>query len=806
LPLDPNYPKARLQFMLEDAQAPVILTQQNLMSRLPEVPAHVVCLDTDWEIIARQNEDPPINVAEPDNLAYVIYTSGSTGRPKGTAIPHRAVNRLVFNTNYVQLEATDCIAQISNVSFDAATFELWGSLLHGAKLVLINKDIALSPHEFVAQLRAHQVTTLFVTTALFNLLSREVPTAFSTLKTVMFGGEACDPNCVREVLRNGAPERLLHVYGPTESTTFATWHLIQHVPEDATTVPIGRPLSNTTVYLLDRHLNPVPVGVPGEIFLGGDGLARGYWKRPELTAEKFVQFPVPRSQFPEAFTAKREARTVNSLRLYRTGDLARYLPDGSVEFIGRKDQQIKLRGFRIELSEIEAALLQHPTIQDCVMVVTEREDREKRLIAYFVAASRTAPTAAELREFLQQRLPDYMLPAIFFRLDEMPLNPNGKVDRHKLPKPEIARDIGEKESALAKDELEVRLIWIWEKVLGVKPINTRENFFDLGGHSLIAVRLFSEIEKAFGQRLPLATLFQFPTIEQLAEVIRQKGWQSSWQSLVALRPQGTKPPFFCVHAVGGNVLEYSDLARYFDADQPFYGLQAVGLDGRQVPLTSIEKMAAHYIYEMRHIQPRGPYYLGGRSFGGAVAFEMARQLREQGEEIGLLAMLDTYPLGWMKLLSSTEAQQYEKQFLRLRIKRHFRNLRQLSLAGKLNYVLSKVQYKKRKYKNFWWQLRNQAGINQPDSLHRTLRDIEELNYLAAKKYTPHVYQGKVTFFCAAEEVSLDENVFGWQQLAADGVDIVRVPGDHQTMIKEPHVQSLAKNLMAHLKRAMKQEN
>ena len=255
---------------------------------MPATAAKIVALDANWGIISRHTEGNPENVTQPDNLAYVIYTSGSTGQPKGTAIPHRAVNRLVFKTNYVQLETTDCIAQVSNISFDAATFELWGALLHGARLVLINKDIALAPKNFAEQIRAHHVTTMFLTTALFNLLSREAPTAFSTLKTLMIGGEACDPQCVRAVLKNGPPQRLLNVYGPTESTTFATWHLIKDVPENATTISIGRPISNTTIYILDRDLNPVPIGVQGEIYIGGAGLAREYLQQPELTAEKFI--------------------------------------------------------------------------------------------------------------------------------------------------------------------------------------------------------------------------------------------------------------------------------------------------------------------------------------------------------------------------------------------------------------------------------------------------------------------------------------------------------------------------------------
>ncbi len=805
LPLDQSYPPARLAFMLEDAQTPIILTQQKLLANLPATAAKVVALDTNWEIISRHKEDNPNNVTQPDNLAYVIYTSGSTGQPKGTAIPHRAVNRLVFKTNYVQLEATDCIAQVSNISFDAATFELWGALLHGVRLVLINKDIALSPGNFAEQIRTHQVTTMFLTTALFNLLSREAPTAFSTLKTLMFGGEACDPNCVRDVLRKGPPQRLLHVYGPTESTTFASWHLIETVPEGATTISIGRPISNTTIYILDHDLNPVPIGVHGEIYIGGAGLAREYLHQPELTEEKFIvssfEFRVSR---PGANNNDLQPETQNPKpdhRLYRTGDIARYLPDGSIEFIGRKDQQIKLRGFRIELGEIETALLAHPAIQDAVVVMTEGTENNKRLLAWYVATEDAAVSVSELRDFLKQRLPDYMLPAIFFSLSEMPLTPNGKVDRHRLPAPEAAHVEQKREVGAPRDELELRLTWIWEKVLGVAVIGVNDNFFDLGGHSLIAVRLFTEIEKVCGKRLPLATLFQSPTIAQLADKLRQQGWQPAWNSLVALRPSGARPPFFCVHAVGGNVLEYQALARYLAPEQPFYGLQSIGLDGRQTPLISIAAMAAHYIKEMRQLQPAGPYYLGGRSFGGAVAFEMARQLQSQGEPVALLAMLDTYPLGWLKLLEPALAANYKRAFQRQAIKRHLANLRTLSLKGKVNYFLVKANYKKRKYLHLIWKFRQRFQAGTVRSLAEKLRDIEELNYLASKNYTPQIYQGQVTFFCAGEEISAAESQLGWKLLSAGNVEVVDIPGDHQSMIKEPHVIALANKLQAALNTA-----
>ncbi len=803
LPLDPGYPKSRLAFMLDDAQTPVILTQHKLRAGLPENAAHIICLDADAATIAAHSEVDPDNITHAENLAYAIYTSGSTGQPKGTVIEHRAVSRLVHNTNYLQLNAQDCIAQISNISFDAATFELWGALLHGAKLALINKEIALSPKEFVAQLRAKKITTMFVTTALFNLLSREVPTAFSTLKTVMFGGEACDPDCVREVLKNGAPQRLLHVYGPTESTTFATWHLVTEVSENATTIPIGRPISNTTIHILDRNFQPVPVGIPGEIFIGGDGLARGYLNRPALTEEKFLAIADCGLQIADSISANPQS-AIPHQQLYRTGDIARFLPDGSIEFIGRKDSQIKLRGFRIELGEIESAVLAHPAIKDCVIVVAANSDADKRLLAYFVAAQHLMPTPQELRAFLQQQLPDFMIPAQFIALPEMPLNQNGKVDRKKLPQPENLLAATVTEFVAPSDELETQLTQIWAEKLSVQRVSINDNFFALGGHSLIAVRVFSALEKSLGIRLPLATLFKAPTIKQLATAIRELGWESSWHSIVPLQAQGTRPPFFCVHAVGGNVLEYQDLAHYINNDQPFYALQSLGLDGKQTPLTNIEEMAAHYIQEIRLLQPNGPYYLGGRSFGGTVAFEMAQQLHAQGETIAVLAMLDTYPLGWQQLLSQEEAERMKKEFLRLRIKRHLSNLRQLSLSGKIDYVLTKADYKKRKYKNWLWRAQQKFGGAEATSLQHALRNIEELNYLAAKKYTPQRYPGQVTFFCANEEISLDENLTGWQILAAGGLEVVTVPGDHQTMIKEPHVQQLAAQLDECLQRAQTQ--
>ncbi|MBU7585509.1 MAG: amino acid adenylation domain-containing protein [Nostoc sp. TH1S01] len=389
VPLDTEYPKERLAFIIEDTQLSLLLTTQKLADVLPQHQARVVCFDTDAEAIAQESKQNPTTKVTPDNIAYVIYTSGSTGKPKGVAVHHRAVNRLVINTNYINIEPTDVIAQASNYAFDAATFEIWGALLNGARLVGVSKELALSPREFTSFLRSQGITVLFLTTALFNQIAQEVPYAFGSLKHLLFGGEAVDVKWVKEVLKNGAPQRLLHVYGPTENTTFSSWHLVENVSEDATTIPIGRPIANTQIYLLDPQLQPVGVGVPGEIYIGGDGLAKEYLNQPKLTVQKFI---------PSHF---------DNSKLYKTGDKARYLSDGNIEFLGRIDYQVKIRGFRIELGEIETVLNQHPLLQESVVVVREDTPGDKRLVAYLVPVLHRQTLPGEVVQWQSEYVSDW---------------------------------------------------------------------------------------------------------------------------------------------------------------------------------------------------------------------------------------------------------------------------------------------------------------------------------------------------------------------------------------------------------------
>ncbi|MEH2127083.1 non-ribosomal peptide synthase/polyketide synthase [Nostoc sp.] len=509
VPLDPEYPQERLNFMLENAQVSLLLTQEKLVESLVQHQVRLVSLDSNWQSISLANQDNLNSTVSPENLCYVIYTSGSTGTPKGVAVTHQAVNRLVFNTNYVQLSPSDRVAQAANIAFDAATFEIWGALLHGAKLVIINKSVLLTPKEFAANMRFHEVSVLFLTTALFNQLANFVPQAFSSLRYLLFGGEAVDPRWVQEVLEKGAPQQLLHVYGPTENTTFSSWYLVKDLPTTATTIPIGRPISNTQIYIFDQNLQPVPVGVPGELYIGGVGLAQGYFNARELTQEKFI---------PNPFGGRRgagEQRSKGGERLYKTGDLARYLPDGNIEYLVRIDNQVKIRGFRIELGEIEVVLSQHEDVQVCCVIAREDNPGDKRLVAYIVPQSQMTPKISVLRSFLKEKLSEYMIPSAFVILESLPLTPNGKIDRRALPAPETSSELSEKYVA-PRSPIEEILSLIWTQVLKVELVGRHDNFFELGGHSLLATQLISRIRTNFQVEIPLRSLFAAPTIAQLA--------------------------------------------------------------------------------------------------------------------------------------------------------------------------------------------------------------------------------------------------------------------------------------------------
>jgi len=477
----------------------------------------VLCLDTDWPEFAQEPETAPRHAATPESLAYVIYTSGSTGRPKGVAVPQRAITRLVFNTNYVTLGPDDRIAQASNASFDAATFEVWGALLHGGQLVGVPKEVALSPRDFADLIREQGLTVMFLTTALFNHLAASVPNIFQPLRTLMFGGEAADPRRVRQVLATGAPARLLNVYGPTETTTFATWYDTRRLRPEAVNVPIGRPIGNTTCYVLDRYRQPVPIGVHGELYIGGDGVAHGYLNRPELTAEKFL---ISDFRLQIANLEPQSAIGNPKSKIYKTGDRVRLLPSGDIEFLGRFDHQVKIRGFRIELGEIEVVLGQHPAVREVLVMVQETAD-EKRVVAYLVPHAGQAPTLAELRAYLSERLPEYMLPSAFVLLERFPLNPNGKVDRKALPAPEQSPMASGKPFLAPRTPVERFLADLWKDVLRLERVGVYDSFFEVGGDSIKAAVLTNRVQEALQVTAHVRSIFMAPTIAELATYLTE---------------------------------------------------------------------------------------------------------------------------------------------------------------------------------------------------------------------------------------------------------------------------------------------
>jgi amino acid adenylation domain-containing protein len=508
LQLDVDYPADRLSFMMADSGAKVLVTQSHLQPAMAEHQAHLVIVDRDRDLISRFSTGNLPTVTTPDNLALVIYTSGSTGIPKGIGITLRGILRLVRNTNYMTFSSSDVIAQASNVSFDAATFEIWGALLHGARLQGVPREVLLTPHTLEAALKTQEVSVLFLTTALFNQIVRHDPGTFTKVTQLLFGGEQVDVECVQDLIRSDVrPERLLHFYGPSEATTYATWHEITEIDDDAETVPIGRGVTNTDIHVLDPGQQLVPATVKGELYIGGDGLARGYINRPELTAEKFV---------PHPFSA------IPGERLYRTGDVVRWNENGEVEFVGRVDHQVKIRGFRIEIGEVEAALLANERVREVVVIVREDVPGEKRLVAYVACDPET--TVHELRSYLRERKPDFMVPSFFVLLDHLPLNANGKVDRTALPEPTAKDAVGSEVYVAPRTPAEEKLAGIWTRVLGIEQIGVNDNFFDLGGHSLLATQLISRIREDFDLEMPLVHLFENPTVASLAVIVDSILW------------------------------------------------------------------------------------------------------------------------------------------------------------------------------------------------------------------------------------------------------------------------------------------
>jgi amino acid adenylation domain-containing protein len=757
VPMDPGYPKERLAHILEDSAAAVVITEKSLTGALPAAAAHRIFLE---EATAEAPLPPPQRVSS-DSLAYVIYTSGSTGRPKGVLVTHGSLTNLLLSMRVRPgMDSDDVLLAVTTLSFDIAGLELYLPLVVGGRLVVAGRETTSDGDSLANELERCRATVMQATPATWRMLLESGWQGRPGLK-VLCGGEAMSPQLARRL--SEVSGSVWNLYGPTETTIWSSCERVEGTANEL--VSIGRPIANTRLYVLDGKMEPVPVGVLGELCIGGSGVARGYRNLPELTAQKFQSDPFEPGG-----------------RLYRTGDLARSLPDGRIVLSGRLDDQVKIRGFRIELGEIETVLARHPAIRECVAVARPDESGEKRLVAYVVARDQM-PTAAELRAFVKEALPEYMAPALFVPLSRLPLTPNGKLDRRALPEPGTERPELEKPFVVPRDVLELELARIWRELFQLDSVGVRDDFFELGGHSLSAGRLFAKIQKSFGKNLPPTALLGAPTIAQLAVLLRGEQEIPRWSSLVPIQTGGSRPPLFCMHAGGGTVLYYHDLARELGPDQPVYGLQARGLYGGMPPHAEVEEMAAHYIREIRTVQPQGPYSLAGFCFGGVLAFAMAQQLRREGAEVALLASFDggsprfDYAL---RTGSDSGGDATEKTGnARSWLTHHRRRLGDLALREKIWYLAKRGRNRFHIWRS-WLRAVVHLGIGDlfrllgrplPESVRHTY--FRASGVRASMRYAPAPYPGRMFLF--ERTGAFRDRHMGWDGLVTGGLEIHEIP-------------------------------
>jgi len=777
LPLDPAYPSDRLAYMIEDSRIKVLLTQQQLVAKLPKHSAQVICLDAIGDELAKESDQNLDSGVKFDNLAYVIYTSGSTGRPKGVLIEHRGVGNLAWaQIDGFAVKPDSRLLQFASLSFDASVSEVFVALCCGATLIVAPPGVVLAGPPLVSLLTEQRVSVVTLPPSVVAVLPEE--DRLPMLKTLVVAGEACSADLVA---RWGQDRRFVNAYGPTECTVCAT----QGPCLDGTRAPsIGRPILNTQIYILDPQKQPVPIGVAGEIYIGSVGIARGYLNRPELTAERFV--PNPFSTEPGA-------------RLYRTGDLARWLPNGEIEYLGRIDHQVKVRGFRIELGEIETQLDQHPGVRTSVVLARKDGLRGDSLIAYFIPEEGQNPEPETLRTHLKEKLPEYMVPSHFLRMDKFPLTPNGKIDRKALPAPGSAAGERARQIVPPRTDAERDLTALWEDVLKVKPIGVTENFFELGGHSLSAAILMGKIKVQLGHALPLGTLFQTPTVEKLAALLQTQLEAGTESCIVPLHDAGSNPPLFLIAGVGGHVFTFHKFARLLGEDQPTYGVKAVGIDGKLEPPDRVPDIAAHYVKEILVLRPEGPYLLGGYSVGGLVAFETACQLRAQRKEVPLVVIFDANAPGYPKKLP-----------LGKRLLTHWNNFARANFEDKKKYLRARYgSVKARVMMKLGLNILNAPEIKDVEGFAQdTIKKVWAALDKAGKTYWPgQKFDGRIALFSAEQHEEWAATVYddpckGWSDWTTGKVETYTMPGSHLEMFQTQAINQVAESLRGAIRQTL----
>jgi amino acid adenylation domain-containing protein len=782
VPLDPAHPAERIHYVLQDANLQILLTQRSIMQSLPLGDCKPICLDADWTVLRDIDSSRVETAVAADNLAYVIYTSGSTGKPKGVEIEHRNVVNLLRSMQQTPgLNSNDTLLAVATLSFDMSVPDMFLPLLVGARLVLASREAARDGRLLRQLLEQCRATVMTATPVSWQLLF-DAGWRGSTGFKVMVGGEAVPVDLARRLA--GCCGSVWNMYGPTETTVWSSGYRVGGREDKL--VPIGKPIANTTLHILDEHLRPVAEGAAGELYIGGAGVARGYHNRPELTAQKFVPDPI---------------NSGSGARLYRTGDLVRYRQDGNVEFVGRADNQVKIRGFRVELGEIEAVLEQHPAVRQAIVQVHDDPSGQRRLVAHIVPHSGGAVTREELCAFASKQLPDYMLPSALVERESMPLTPNGKVDRKALSPPESAVAELHAGYLAPRDATERKLVRIWEQVLGIRPIGIATSFFDLGGSSIVAARMFIRISRAFGKDLPLVTLLHAPTVEQLAKHLRPDSRTVGYATLAEIQPKGSAVPFFCVHGGAGTTLFLHRLARALGNDQPLYGFEPEGLDGGRFQRLSVQAMAAHYIAEIRKVQPTGPYYIGGYCFGGLVAHEMAHQLRAQGERTPLVALFSAQ-LRFNRAVPIPSSKEETTASQRTGKEKLQRLLR--SPAATVIWRMRRLGFAARsRLHKLTCNVLLDLGFKVPRAM-RTLYVARTLGAVE-RAYKPLRFAGKLVLFCGRGEREQDPDL-GWGYLAQHfEICDIGTGGrdDRREIMNEPLVRQLAQELMERMHSAIK---
>jgi len=771
VPIDPEYPVSRQEYIVTNSAVKIVLT--NTENKLTTITDTIRVIDlNERPQEGFPSENPNVKI-DSHQLAYIIYTSGSTGNPKGVMIEHHSVVNLNqwVNTEF-NIGDNDRLMFITSICFDLSVYDVFGVLSSGGSVVIAEKDETMDLDALAVMMQKHKVTFWDSVPSTLDFMVRGLEANArdyiqTDLRIVFLSGDWIPVNLPARIKKFFPNARIISLGGATEATVWSNFYDIEKVNPSWKSIPYGKPIANNFFYILDSNLAPVPFGEQGELFIGGVGVARAYANDPVKTSYSFM---------PDPFNPDCGGQ------MYRTGDIGRMMPDGNMEFLGRKDQQVKIRGFRVELGEIESVAREYKFVDQAIVLAKDLNGL-KRLIGYIVPKKGYDRDAMIL--FLKRKLPEYMVPGLWMELSELPLNPNGKIDRNALP------DVNEfqlvNDVVAPRNEAEVILADVWKTVLAINNVGILDNFFDLGGQSLLAVQMLAEVEKRFKKKVSINNIFKYPTIALLAEFLSSEKAKDSYKSLVPIKPNGTKAPLYIIHGDGYNMSNFVSLAHYLDEQQPLFSLQPVGLDGKDEPFNNLEDMAAHYVSEILHHNPNGPYAIVGYSFGGYVAIEVKRQLEKMGKEVKTLGVFDT----------DAGVLQYKKSGLKKVPKKLIRQFPKALFVVKslISTPSEAINYQKelaaKKIKKF-----SSKFVKQEDELADIDLNLYKVNVnheVALNNYELKPFNGKLHLFKAHNRMYyVDEQEFlGWKKFAKDGVIVYDIPGDHRTMFLPPHVKELA---------------